>query len=59
MSAAGTTVSAASVVAGTAAAGTATGLAFTGVNVAWEVIAAAVLIGVGGMLWRLAPRRTA
>jgi len=55
MSAAGTTVVAGAVVTGTST----TALAFTGVNVGWEIIAGAVLIGVGGALWRLAPRRTA
>lgn len=61
MSAAGTTVVAGtSVAAGTAAAaGHAAGLPLTGLNVGWEIIAAAVCLGVGGAIWRLVPRRTA
>ncbi len=58
MSAAGTTVAGTSVAAGTVAAGV-HGLPFTGVNVGWEIIAAAVCFGVGGAIWRLVPRRTA
>jgi hypothetical protein len=56
---AGTTVAVAgtSVTAGTVAA--THGLPFTGVNVGWEIIAAAVCFGVGGAIWRLIPRRTA
>jgi len=54
MTAAGSTVAGT-----TAAAAGATGLAFTGVNVGWEIIAAAVCLGVGGAIWRLLPRRTA
>ena len=74
MSAAGTTVVAGTTVAaGTAAgaghttalpsaaaaAGHAASLPFTGINAAWEIIAAAVCLGVGGAIWRLVPRRTA
>lgn len=59
MSTAGTTVAGTSVAAGTVAAGGATGLALTGVNIGWEIIAVAVCLGVGGALWRLVPRRTA
>ena len=53
-SAAGTTV-----LATTATAGTAGSLAYTGVNIGWQIIAGLVLLGIGGTLWRLVPRRVA